>query len=690
MAYESFGGQSVKTVATNPNNKVDTKLTFSRGSIKYENPFFDMTSTYIPVRLKSLLRFIASFVLGDGLVSQCINKMSEYPITKLIYEQEEGKEVNIKNDKTTKFWKELFENKLNIKKVLKQAGMDYYAYGNSIISINYPFRRELKCPRCKTWHNIDSLKYEFKGFKFFSKCKHNGCDYRGQMEAKDVNTKEMNDFNIVHWDLINMDIKYNNLSDQHFYYYTIPIDMKTAIRRGDKDILKGTRLEFIDAVKENKQVKLMSDNVFHLKRPAPQYVMPAERGWGIPVVMPVMKDIFHTQVLKKANEMISFDHIVPLRVLFPQGTGDVSPHMTTNLSNWRGKIEEEISKWRRDPNYVSIVPFPVGVQNIGGDSKMLMITPELNATEDKIITGIGIIPEIVRGGASWSGSNVSLRVVENTFLNHREDLHDLLNFLINKIAIYYEKSKINIRMSDFKMADDLQKKKLMIDSARGRSSEAILSKKTAIKEFGFDSEKEYENKQEEIKEIMNLKTDEYEGEAEAQGAASIINALYNADAQMKAVKRQNTHEMMMQQEQDKQIEKMKEESAPATEQEVNNASTDNRISLPNLILILTNRFAKLVKTDIDEFKIRMIALKNSMPNLYSEVFSNLKEMNLIERDLKPDLENIPEEQAGNVPTYQQSGVNAESPPSPVEAGASPSVINNIPEAKPPRSSNSSI
>ena len=70
------------------------------------------------------------------------------------------------------------------------------------------------------------------------------------------------------------------------------------------------------------------------------------------MVMPIMKDIFHNKILKKGNEMIAFDHIVPLRIMFPTGTGDVSPHLTTNLSNWKNKIDVrtvvQLSKKRDD------------------------------------------------------------------------------------------------------------------------------------------------------------------------------------------------------------------------------------------------------------------------------------------------------------------------------------------------------
>jgi len=686
MANEGLSGLTTPTVESASSSG---QSLFVRGSIKYDSPFLDMTSTFIPKTIKGILRFVAAYVLGDGLVAQCISKLSEYPITDLLYN--DSNPSHIEDDKTIDYWKKFLEKQLNIVRSLKQAGMDYYAYGNSVISISYPFKRRLRCPKCKQEQAIESEKTSFKAFKFYSECISKKCKYKGEMEAYDLNTKELDKFNIVHWDLMCLDIKYNSITGDHFYFYSPPIDIVTAVRRGDMDIIKTTRLEVINAIKKRKKLKIMEDNVFHLKRPAPQYIIPAERGWGIPVIMPVMKDIFHNKILKKGNEMIAFDHIVPLRILFPKGTGDISPHATANLGTWKTKIEDEIRKWKADSNYISIVPLPVGIENISGDAKMLMVTPEIKVTEDNIIMGIGIIPEIIRGGASWSGSNVSLRVVENTFLNHRNDMQEMIDFIIENIARYLEKPAIEITMSDFKMADDLQKKELMLKASAGPPSEALVSKPTVTKELGFDPDEEYKLSEEDLQRRIEMRIKEAEGSAEAQGSATLLNAMYSADAQMEQQNRMDMHERENQSKRDEFTQMQHEDNAQQVTKEVSALSAQpEKISLQNLILILTRRFARLLKINVDDFKIRMLALKNSMPALYKEIFDNLKEMNLIEADTSPDLQAVQRFTPGQIPSHTQGEGSAEQPPTPAEANAGVGTINApLPEVSPPRSAVSS-
>ena len=695
--FDNMGGVAITSPSTGQGIQGDgnVNVSFSRGSIRYDSPFLDMTSTFIPRTIKGILKFIAAYVVSDGLLSQCITKMSEYPITSILYGDDD--KMPLKDDKLVEKWKNILEKSMGIITTLKQSGMDYHAYGNSIVSINYPFKRMLTCPACKRTYTADGLKVRFENFKFKAKCPNKDCNYHGDMATKDVNTKEISKLGIVHWDLLYIDIKYNSITGDHFYYYTIPPDLQFAIRRGDMDIINGTRLEIINAVERRKQLKLMADNVFHMKRAGAQYIVPAERGWGIPSVMAVLKDIFHTKVLKKGNEMIAFDHIVPLRLLFPQPVGDVSPHATISLSDWRTKIEQEIRRWRSDPNYISIVPIPLGMQNFSGDARLLMISPEIRDTENTIITGMGMIPEIIRGGASWSGSNVSLRVVENSFLNHRESAHQLMDFVVNNVSKYMDIPKIPVRMSDFKMADDLEKKKILIQAAMQPSSDSIISKTTVQKELDLDAEKEYKNITADLNRRLELKIKEAEGIAEAQGAATVIQALYGADSQIEAQRRLETNQKETQAKRDAANSADSEQNAMGVQQDVSNLAQQTgkdpgTISIPNLILVMTQRFARLSQIDPNEFSMRMLAMKSATPSLYQEVYNNLKEMNVIKADVAPGMtpQNV---EAGQIPTFSQGDSNSQTPSSPATSGANPSIIQSsgpLPEQRPPNSPKSGI
>jgi hypothetical protein len=632
MSSEGMSGNVLGGNNSVPGGGGDTKVSFTRSSIKYDSPFLDMTNTFIPKTIKGMFRFIASSVLSDGLIYQCISRMAEYPITSLDYD--DIKKSNIKEDKTIEKWEDIFEKKFKIIKTIHQMGMDLHAYGNSIASINFPFKRMLECQNKHTFTPESCEDLKFKEYYYEGKCPK--CRHTGRLTHFDMDSQEKDKLSIILWDLLFIEIKFNNITNESFYYYQIPPNIIEAVKKGDLDIVNSLRIEILQAVRENKQLKLKNDNIFHIKLAGPQYFYPSERGWGIPSVMPVLKDVFHNKILKKGNEMIAFDHIIPLRIIFPQGTGDVSPHATINLAGWRLKIEEELRKWKVDPNHISIMPLPIGLENFSGEGKLLMTTPEIRQTEDTIITGIGIIPEIIRGGVSWIGSNVALRIVENRFLNHRIGMQGFINWVEQKTSIYYNIPSINIKMTKFKMADDIQRKTMLLQAATGSPSQRVVSRTTALAELDIQPDEERKKIMDEAAHSIELRIEEMEGEATAGGKAGLIQQRYGADGQIEYNNKMYTAEKDAREHHNKSSIRDSAEKSADVGIEMGGI---RQYSVQQIVMMLTQRFSALAKMSPEEFTIRMLIMSKTMPSTYGEVYKNLKEMSLISGDL---LSNIPQ------------------------------------------------
>ena len=665
MAAEGMSGSALGGNNSVPGGGGDTKVSFTRSSIKYDSPFLDMTNTFIPKSIKGMFRFIASSILSDALVYQCISRMAEYPITSLVYNDQ--KKSNLKDDKTVESWKVIFEKKLKMLNVLKQMGMDLHAYGNSIASINFPFKRMLTCEKCKETFTAESaLNLKYKETYYDGTCPK--CHQTCRMQASDLPTKEKEKLSIILWDLLFIEIKYNNITGESFYYYQIPPNIVDAVKKGDLDFVNSLRVEILDAIKESKQLKLKNENVFHIKLAGPQYFYPGERGWGIPTVMPVLKDVFHNKILKKGNEMISFDHIVPLRIIFPQGTGDVSPHATINLAGWRLKIEEELRKWKVDPNHISIMPLPIGVENFSGEAKLLMTTPEIRQTEDTIITGMGIIPELIRGGASWSGSNVSLRIVENRFINHRGGMQEFIDWAKEHISIFYNIPAIDIGMSPFKMADDIQRKSMFMQASSGSPSQRVISRTTALQESDLDPDLEFKKIMSEAAQSIELRVEEMEGEATANGKATVIQQRFGADSQVEFNNKILSAEKESRERHNKASINESDKKAPNVGDEMGGVQ---QYTVAQIIMMLTQRFAMLSKMSPEEFKMRMFIMSKTMPYTFEEVYKHLKELQMIEGDFLagmpmqapiPPVEQAPESEPQPVLVEQQQLLPEQLPP----------------------------
>ena len=126
--------------------------------------------------------------------------------------------------------------------------------------------------------------------------------------------------------------------------------------------------------------------------------------------------------------------------------------------------------------------FPVGVTQISGDGRALLLGPEIQNTMQQIVASMGVPQEFVFGGLTWTGSSITLRMLENTFTGIRDGMQRFIKFLVVQLGNHLKYSPIDIYMSDLKMADDIQRQQITMNlEAAGKISETRM-----LSEFGYD------------------------------------------------------------------------------------------------------------------------------------------------------------------------------------------------------------
>ena len=250
-------------------------------------------------------------------------------------------------------------------------------------------------------------------------------------------------------------------------------------------------------------------------------------GWGKPLIIHSMGRMFYLYVLRRSQEAIALQRIMPLEFIFPQANAQQDPYQHINLSSWQSGIHDEIRQWRIDPNYISVVAVPLGFERLGGDGRALLLGPEIEVTNKEITGGMGVPLEFVFGGLSWSGSSVSLRTLENHFLLYRRLLLRFVNWSKNRIRLYLGIPDIDIGFTEFKMADDVQRKQIVIQLNAANK----ISDHTMLTELGFDYDDEQEMIEKETDQRNAIQALTMKSQTEAQGEASIVQAKYQARAQ---------------------------------------------------------------------------------------------------------------------------------------------------------------
>lgn len=487
-----------------------------RSGVLYPSPFFDIGHTYLPPSMKALLRWCRYYYLVNPLINSVIHKMSEYPITELVIDE--------KNPKVKEKWETLLGETLRYRAFQIEVGLDYYTYGMCLVTIHFPFTKWLQCNHCK--HKVKAAKaqYSWRNLDYVLHCEK--CGQSGSAKVQDAYERDVKRIRLMRWnpEYVNVDPAFAGA--EPVYTFDVPLQVRNDIILGKKTVLDTIPDVFIEALRRNKFIRFSDDNVFVFKRPI---ISQKDMGWGMPLIMPVLKDVFYLQILRKAQEAIAQEHIIPLRVLFPQaGSGTSDPYTTIPLDNWKGRIEAEIAKWKYDPNYIPVLPLPIGNQSIGGDGKALGLYQEMEVWSRHVVAGMGVPEEFIFGGMQYSGSNVSMRMVEQQFTGYRLDHHQMLNnFVIKRIADFMGWPPVRAHMRRFKMADDLQRLGLFFQLNQAMK----ISDRTLLEEADFDPEVEHDRKKGELDRSLELQRKMQLAQANIAGEVQVVQARYQAQAQ---------------------------------------------------------------------------------------------------------------------------------------------------------------
>lgn len=287
--------------------------------VNYPSPFFDIAHTYLPNTIKAMFRWCRYYFLTNPIINATVFKLSEYPITEI--------EIDHADKKVANKWKEYFEDHLNYRAFQIECGLDYNTYGNCLTSLSFPFKKFLTCRRCKFQAEAKRIRpnWVFTNYEFRLSCPQ--CGELGTADSKDQYFRNESGVRVMRWNPEDVEITYSDITGESTYFYNIPPGIRNDVIIGKKDAVEQVPEVFIQALRQQKGVVFSKDLFFHLRRPT---LADQDRGWGLPLLLPCLKDTFYLQVMKKAQESILLEHIVPLRILFPQaGSGTSDPYCVT-------------------------------------------------------------------------------------------------------------------------------------------------------------------------------------------------------------------------------------------------------------------------------------------------------------------------------------------------------------------------
>lgn len=403
----------------------------------YTSPMLTLSDFKMPKSTNEFFKWCKYYYTFDPLIAGAINACATFPITEIYFEDmvanegegeisDEGVRGERGESDTLKTYKRVLLANMDLVNFCILIGIDYSLYGN--------------------------------------------CFVFGEMKTGNDGKPEWN--KLVRLDPNKIYIDYNPVDQSRRYRWVVPDKIARICReKAPKEEYNKIPEIIKQAVSQKKSILLNSDRIYHFYRPSDSA---GDGGvWGIPIIAHVLKLITYRNILRQAQEAIAREHIVPMRIFYLQNQGHGSDYVqTTNWDNVAQNMAAHITRSVRDPNYKVVSPYPMGVLNVGGEGKQLLLTPEIEQVQNEILAGMNVPREFLFGGISYSGTSISLRILENQFITYRLKILDFINnFLIKGMAKARgewaseldDDRLITAKMVDMKMVDDVQQKQIIVD-----------------------------------------------------------------------------------------------------------------------------------------------------------------------------------------------------------------------------------
>jgi hypothetical protein len=242
-------------------------------------------------------------------------------------------------------------------------------------------------------------------------------------------------------------------------------------------------------------------SIFHLK--AGSLAGLPIRGLGLPPMLPNFKLAYYIQLLRRYDEAITLDYVVPFRVLFPQAQNGANQDALTlmNMGTFVAQMEHMVQNHRKQITDVQVAPFAIGYQMLGGEAKSLSPKESIQLALDELFTSMGYPAELYKGSLSLQAAPVALRLFEKEWSHLVTGYDNIIGWIRELIGRYFRwSSKIEAHLRPVTLADDLERKALMVQAAAGQD----ISKQTAYRPLGIDYMEEQKRIVEEQQEIQKL------------------------------------------------------------------------------------------------------------------------------------------------------------------------------------------
>lgn len=495
----------------------------------FGDPFNDIATTQMPTTMQSALWWSEYIWTINGTYRMAMERIVSYFITDL----EIGGDAS--DDEKEKY-EDYLNKKLNVLSFLSILMKDRLCYGNGFASVLVPFRRYLQCPKTGDMYPLKVVYHNFNfdfspDFEFIATCPKTG--WRGPWQVIDKPREESDQLVLKRWSPHEIEILHDPYTDEVSYLWRIPEHYKRMVKEGNLFHLERVSRQVLEAIKHNKLFRFNPDTIFHMKEPTLAGIR--NMGWGLPRSLINYRQIWYIQVLRRYNEAIALDYVIPFRLITPApGPGSAAGGVMTqdpmsiySAGDYRSQIKNMINRRRRDPAAWQVLPFPVNYQMLGADAKQLAPTELITQGYDTLLNETGTPVEFYQGNLSLQAAPVALRLFESTHRQLVTDANNFLQWLVDNISRIMSWELLDCSLKRVTIADDMQKQMSALQLMMGQQ----LSGTSGLKAIGYDWETEQKLIADEARKQQEMQARMQEEMQQAGFAAEIAKGMNPATQQ---------------------------------------------------------------------------------------------------------------------------------------------------------------
>ena len=494
------------------------------GEQGFADPFNDLSTTQMPTTMKSALWWSEYIWTVMGTYRMAMERIVSYFITDLELGGEASDEEKVK-------YKDFLHQQLDILSFLGLMMRDRLCYGNAFASVIVPFRRFLQCPKTGDLYPLkivyNNFNFDFTSdFEFVATCPKTG--WRGPWQVVDKPREEADHLIMKRWSPHEIEILHDPYTDEVSFLWRIPEYYKRMLRDGNLYHLERASKQVLEAVKHDLLFRFNPDTVFHMKEPTLAGIR--NMGWGLPRSLINYRQIWYVQVLRRYNEAIALDYVIPFRLITPAAAGSGSsvggvmtqdPMSVYSAGDFRSQVKNMVNRRRKDPASWQILPFPVNYQMLGGDANQLAPTELITQGFETLLNETGTPVEFYQGSLSVQAAPIALRLFESTHRQLVADANAFLQWTVNSISRIMSWELVDASLKRVTIADDMQKQMSALQLMMGQQ----LSGTSGLAAIGYDWETEQKRIADEARKQQELQARQQEEMEQAGFAAEIAKGM---------------------------------------------------------------------------------------------------------------------------------------------------------------------